>query len=340
MTSAGAKGKTLEEMQKVLHLPANPHSSFRDLLANLNGTTRCKNPGYELAVANALWAMRGYPWRTEFLDLTRKNYGAGVVETDFNAPEAARAQINAWVEKETHEKIKDLIPEGAIDPDTRMVLTNAIYFKGDWASKFDEKLTRNAPFTCGDGTKAEVPLMAQTGEFRYCELTANLERHPNRVQVLEMPYAGKELAMRIYLPANPAEIERLPQWIADGERGVESLASQQVQVSLPRFKAESEFSLSQTLIDLGMIAAFGNADFTGMHSGLERLFISAVLHKAFVEVNEKGTEAAAATGVIIRAVSARIPPIPVFRADRPFLFTIRDNRTGSILFMGRYNGPG
>jgi serpin B len=226
MTSAGAKVQTLDEMQKVLHLPTNPHSGFHELLTHLNATGLDKDRGYELTAANDLWAMKDYPWRKQFLHLTQKHYGAGVMETDFGMPEVARQRINEWVEKETRERIKDLIPAGAIDTLTRMVLTNAIYFKGDWASTFDEKRTRNASFTRIDGTKAEVPLMAQTGEFGYGEFTASFDRKPNRVQVLDLPYVGNELSMRVYLSADIRVVEKL---------------------------------------DLGMKAAFGKADFSGMY---------------------------------------------------------------------------
>jgi serpin B len=337
MTSAGAKGKTLEEMEKVLHLHTNSDRVYRNLLMQLNSAGLDKKRGYELTTANALWAMKGYPWRQEFLNHSRKNFEAGIEETDFSLPEAARHQINSWVEKATREKIKNLIPEGGIDTNTRMVLTNAIYFKGDWASKFDEKLTRNAPFLCIDGTKAVVPLMTQTGEFEYGELPSYIDRKPCRVQVLQMPYIDNKLSMRIYLPADPGAIDRLPQWLAKGDRSQDAIKMQTVQVSLPSFKAESKFSLRSTLMELGIIEAFGNADFSGMHDGPDRLAISEVLHRALVDVNEKGTEAAAATGVVIKRLS--VPSVEVFRADHPFLFTIRDNKTGTILFMGRYNGP-
>ena len=337
MTCTGAKGKTLEEMQTVLRLPDDTHSCFRDLLSHLNTGLLINTRGFELNTANALWAMKGYPWRKEFLDLTRNCYGAGVVETDFTKPESARQQINAWVEKQTHEKIKDLIPQGMIDSLTRLVLTNAIYFKGDWARAFDEELTRTSPFTRIDGTKTAVPLMTQTAEFDYGELTALIDQKAHKVQVLVLPYSSKEVSMWIYLPVDPGVIDKLPHCLANGDIGVEALRRREVQVSLPRFKAESEFSLVPTLMDLGMHAAFVKADFTGMHTSSEPLYIAAVLHKAFVEVNEKGTEAAAATAVVMKRAIGQPPRI--FQADRPFLFTIRDNRTGTNLFMGRYNGP-
>ena len=324
-------------MQQVLHIPENAHAEFHDLLLQL-GPTRCGNRGFELTAANALWAMRGYPWRKEFLNAAEQNYGAGIRETDFHLPETARKQINDWVENETREKIKNLIPEGVIDSLTRLVVTNAVYFKGEWSSKFDKKLTKDAPFTRIDGTRAAVPLMAQTGEFLYGDSTTTINGTPQPVQVLDLPYGRNELAMRIYLPADARVLHGLARSIANGELGDTSLRMHQVRVSLPRFKVESAYSLARILKDLGMKSAFGSADFSGMNSGPEGLFISDVVHKAYVDVNEEGTEAAAATGVIMKAVS--VPMVAVFRADRPFLFAIRDNRSGVMLFMGSYNGPG
>jgi serpin B len=337
MTSAGAKGKTLEEMQKVLHLPAEPHAAFGSL--NAANTRFFKARAYELSIANAIWVMKGYPWNTEFMDLTRKHYGAGVVEVDFAESEAARKRINAWVEKETRNKIKDLIGSGVLNALTRMVLVNAIYFKGNWQLKFDPKQTKDAPFTLADGAKATVPLMNQTAEFGYGEFEMFDRCGSEKVQMLELPYSGGDLSMMVYLPEAPDGAARLADWLHGNELSKPELTKQKVNVFLPRFKAETSYSLKSVLMDLGMKAPFGVADFTGMSPHGKDLFISDVLHKAFVDVNEEGTEAAAATGVIIKErVSAPKEPV-TFRADRPFVFTIRDNKTGAILFMGRYSGP-
>jgi serpin B len=338
MTSAGARGKTLDEMLKTLHLPADPHSAFSDLLTRLNGPALVRARSFQLSTANAIWAHKNYPWHKEFMDLTHKFYGAGLVETDFGKPEAARKEINTWVEKETHEKIKELIPQGVITGLTRMVLANAIYFKGNWQYKFDPKLTQNAPFTHVDGTKADVPLMAQQGEYGYGEMTMFVRREGEKVQILDLPYTGGELSMRLYLPEDPGGAERLAKWLNGKELDNVELESQKVAVYLPRFKAESKYSLKPVLMDLGMRSPFEHADFTGMSPRGQELFISHVLHKAFVDVNEEGTEAAAATAVVIKREAASSRQI-LFRADRPFVFTIRDNKTGMVLFMGRYGGP-
>ncbi|MBY0456506.1 MAG: serpin family protein [Gemmataceae bacterium] len=337
MTAAGARGDTLGEMQKTLHLPEDPHAAFGDLITRLSPPAGDKKDRpYELSVANAIWAQKDFPWEKDFAALTRKNYGAGMVPVNFAASEAARKEINAWVEKETKEKIKDLIPPGVIDNLTRMVLANAIYFKSNWAVQFDKKLTKDAPFTRDDGSKTDVPLMSLKARFNYGRVLFG-GRAGVLADVLEMPYAGKDLSMLVYLPEKPGETAKLIDRFATGTA---ELRDTEVEVLLPRFKAESALSLKPALTELGMKKAFvsGQADFTGMSPQGKELFIAAVLHKAFVEVNEEGTEAAAATAVVVKGKG--LPPKPaVFRADRPFVFAIRDNATGAVLFLGRYAGP-
>ena len=355
MTSVGARGATLEEMQKTLHLSADPHPAFGALINHLNRATRplptrADQPdstplklvkrGYELVTANAIWAMKGYPWRKEFMDLTRKHYGSGVVETDFGKPREARAQINSWVETETRKKIRDLIPDGVLSPLTRMVLTNAIYFKSAWLHPFEKTSTKDALFTRADDTKVDVPLMTQTGSFEYGEFDIGLTRRPDPVQVLELPYSGNELSMLVFLPKNASSVDRLVQALTGKTLANVAMKHERVNVSLPRFKVETTYSLKPALIDLGMKAAFADADFTGMHTNSEHLFITHVLHKAFVDVNEDGTEAAAATAVVVgREIVSANPQPKEFRADRPFVFAIRDNATNTTLFLGRYCGP-
>ncbi|MDB5308116.1 MAG: hypothetical protein JWO38_2318 [Gemmataceae bacterium] len=342
MTSAGARGTTLDEMGKVLHLPEDPHPAFGELLARVNRTGTTRKRAYQLTTANAIWAQQGYPWRAAFTDLTRKYYGAGLVETDFGMPEEARRAINAWVEKETREKIKDLIPPGIITPLTLMVLTNAVYFKSDWAAQFKKEFTKDQPFTAADGSKPDVPLMTQTGTFGYGEFSYSFHsRAADRGQVLDLPYAGKDLSMLVLLPGNglagledQLSADTLATWTRD-------VRPQRVEVFLPRFKLEMKepLRLGDPLKALGMKAAFGPADFSGMHAGQEKLFISEVLHKTFVDVNEEGTEAAAATAVVMTRTASVVATPKVFRADRPFLFLIRENTTGNILFLGRYANP-
>ena len=334
MTWAGARGGTAEEMARVLHLgPGREgvHEAYRTLLEEVRADG---DEGCRLHVANALWGDKGFQFRREFLELVETSYGAGLRQVDFRtAVEAARRTINAWVEKETRHKIRDLLKPGVLKPTTRLVLTNAVYFKGDWARRFDEKLTRPAPFWVTAGKKVDLPMMHQTGKFKYAA--------PDGLQVLELPYAGGDFSMVVLLPRKRdglgdleknLSVENLAKWL-------KALRRRKVVVALPRFKATSEFGLGGVLKSMGMRDAFdaSAADFSGM-TGRRDLFIQAVVHKAFVEVNEEGTEAAAATGVVVGLTSVALSP-PVFRADHPFLFLIRDRRSGSILFIGRLMNP-
>jgi serpin B len=340
MTYAGARGQTQAQMADVLYFPVGPndvnemqfHSTFGQIIKDLNA--RGAKGDYELAVANALWGQKGYSFLKDYLALIETNYDGGLNQVDFvSAAEAARQTINDWVQRKTKDKIKDLIPRGMLNSTTRLVLTNAIYFKGRWARQFEKELTREGPFTLLDGQKIDVPMMRQTEEFRYMEA--------EDFQALEMPYVKDELSMIILLAKNIDGVvdlekkltsENLSRWLGE-------LHKQKVVVSIPRFKMTEQFSLADTLRAMGMTDAFSaqTADFSGM-DGKQDLFISAVVHKAFVDVNEEGTEAAAATGIGM-AMGAAPQKMPVFRADHPFIFFIRDNNSGSILFIGRVMDP-
>ncbi|MHC4911894.1 MAG: serpin family protein [Planctomycetota bacterium] len=355
MTYAGARGRTEVQMAEVLHFPATVstqiiakspsglardqkqfHSAFGTIAKALNA--RGKKGAYELTVANALWGQKGYGFLQEFLELIETSYSSRLNEVDFiAATEAARQTINTWVEDETKGKIKDLIAKGVLSTMTRLVLTNAIYFKGSWASQFQEEETRDAPFTLLDGEKINAPMMNQTGEFKYMET--------EDFQGLELPYNDEELSMIIFLPKKfdgLGELEKmltsenLSKWMAEPRK-------QKVIVSVPKFKMTSQFALAKVLKSMGMKSAFSQqkADFSGMSlpQEVEKLFISAVIHKAYVDVNEEGTEAAAATGVVVGVTGVPPEPTPVFRADHPFVFVIRDNQSGSILFFGRVVNP-
>ena len=337
MTYGGARGETEKQMADVLHYNLGQdrlHSTFGKLQQDLD--TEEKDKGYQLHVANALWGQKDYKFLEEYLQLTQKYYGAGLKQVDFvNEREKARNTINIWVENKTNNKIKNLIPKGILTGLTRLVLTNAIYFKGDWASKFKEENTKEEFFYTKPDRKIKVPLMHQTEEFRYGQT--------EELQILELPYKGEQLSMVIVLPKERNGLGRLekqlkPDNLKDWQK---TLRKRKVEVYLPKFTLTSTFSLSKTLAKMGMPYAFDiparSADFSGM-DGSKELFISAVLHKAFVEVNEEGTEAAAATAVVMSLRSMPLPP-PIFRADHPFLFLIRDTRTDSILFMGRLVNP-
>lgn len=336
MCAAGAKGATLDEMTKVLRLPADAHPAFGAVLKSLNEEPDAKKRGFTLSAANALWAQKGYPWRPEYKRLVAADYAAGLFDVEFiSAAEEARGTINAWVEKETRDKIRELLPRGTVTRDTRLVLTNAIYFKGDWLDPFKKDATKDQPFTLADGKKVDAPLMHRVGGYLYAENDA--------FQVLDLPYTGRRVSMTVVLPRKADGLAAVEKEVT-ADKLSETLKAlryeREVHVHLPRFRVEKAFTLNEPLQALGMKAAFRGADFSGMHTGGEQLDITAVLHKAFVDVNEEGTEAAAATGVVVGVTSAAPPPKPKhFRADRPFLFLIRDAKTGSVLFLGRLENP-
>jgi len=279
MTYAGAKGETEKQMASVLCFPTEStpskgdfHRSFGSVINGLN--TRGKKGAYELTVANALWGQKGYSFLKGFLELTENNYGGNLGEVDFaGATEAARQTINTWVEEKTNGKIKDLIQQGVLDKYVRLVLTNAIYFKGNWASKFKEKNTKEAPFTLLDGKKIDVPTMNQKEDFGYMQTET--------FQALEMPYVDKELSMFIFLPKETSCLSELEKKFTEDNlsKWLKRFGEQEVTVFVPKFRMTDEFSLAETLESMGMTDAFGDADFSGM-TGKKELFISAVVHKA------------------------------------------------------------
>jgi serpin B len=336
MTTAGARGQTETEMAQVLHLTCilpQAHAEYQMLLGRWNA--QGKDRGYQLRVANRLWGKKDFHFLAEYLKLTRQQYGAELALVDFKGQtEAARKEINGWIEKQTADKIKNLLAPGVLDPMTRLVLTNAIYFKGDWASQFKKDQTRDEDFTVSADKKVKVPLMRQTQTYPYAEDAA--------LQALELPYKGNELSMLVLLPKKPDGLAAVESSLSAQQSAAlrARLGARKVNAYLPKFKLETTFSLNDTLTALGMKTPFTDAaDFSGM-DGEKNLYISAVIHKAFVDVNEEGTEAAAATAVVMRKKSERIerPPV-VFRADHPFVFMICDKRDGSILFLGRMASP-
>jgi serpin B len=297
MTYAGARAETRAQMAKVLHFDGDDthlHSTFRDLNTCLNA----EGKSYEISVANALWGQQGYAFLDEFLKLTKDNYGAGLNEVDFvKATETARKTINTWVEKETRDKIKDLLKPGVLNHLTRLVLTNAIYFKGTWDSQFNKNQTRELPFHVQIDKTVQAPMMYQKEPFKFMET--------DKLQALELPYKGDELSMVILLPKKQDGLAELESSLcADSlSNWLKGLGNQKVKVYLPRFKTTSEFSLGDVLSSMGMIDAFS-------------LPTAAVM-----------------------ALASMPAPVPIFRADHPFIFLIRDVASGSILFLGRIVNP-
>jgi serpin B len=332
MSYAGARGETARQMAGVLHFSLEPgrlHPAFAAMLLSDQATR--EESGYRLDVANAAWGQKGYGFLEDYLALTREYYNAGFREVDFvEGTEQARQIINAWVEDQTEHRIKELLQRPDLDPATVLVLTNAIYFKGSWASRFDEKYTKDGPFWMNEKDNVVVPMMHQVARFPLAAL--------DNLDILELPYQGDRLAMVVLLPKKRDGLTALEKSLSreNLDRWLGLLGPQPVRLSLPRFKLERRFELSRTLQAMGMIDAFaaGKADFSGM-TGNRELFISLVIHQAEVEVNEEGTEASAATAVVHK----RGAPPTAFVADHPFLFLIRDRQSGSILFMGRVVNP-
>ena len=338
MTYAGARGQTARQMEQTLHFNQR-QTDLHPLFAQLDTALMAAQGSNELNIANSIWPQEKYPFRQEFLSLLKKDYGATVTPLNYEGgAEQARVTINQWVDDKTRHKIAEIIGPGVLTDLTRMVLVNAIYFKGTWASPFAESATRPDKFYTKPDTTLSVPFMHKRGRFSYGE--------NDQLQLIALPYAGRQLDMIILLPRSRDGIGQLEKslTVTSLSAWTSEMRDQQVDAALPKFKMSSGFNLAKTLAALGMTDAFDmdKADFSGMDGKSHWLYISAVLHKAYIDVNEKGTEAAAATAVVMiaRGIAPPAEPPRVFRADHPFLFLIRDSTTGSILFMGRVAQPG
>lgn len=333
MTYEGAKGQTADEMKSVFHFPEN--SILRPNFAAIYNNFNKKDKGYKLSTGNALWAQQDYQFLPDYLATVEKYYGGKAANLDFiRESEKSRQTINTFIEQQTNDKIKDLIPQGVLNDLTRLVLTNAIYFKGTWVKQFDKADTRDQDFTTISGQKVKTPMMQLTGddaEFNYAET--------DNIQILEMPYDGEDLSMLILLPKE-SNLEVVEESLTNGKLSEwkNMLSEQRVDIFVPKFKFETKYFMVETLSNMGMPTAFTEAaDFSGM-DGTQKLLIQNVIHQAFVDMNEEGTEAAAATAVIVGIESVG-PRIPLFRADHPFIFIIQEKNTGNILFLGRVADP-
>ena len=339
MAYAGARGATASEMASTLHFTLPPdrlHPAMGALLTQLNGA----HQNYELHMANALWAEKDQHFLPAYTALMKSDYAAGFQPVDFqHNPEAARALINTWVADQTKQKILDLVPASAVTPLTRLILTNAIYFKAAWANQFSKTQTQSEDFHLSGTKTVKADLMHQTKGGQYFRGPA--------FQALELPYKSNELSMIVLLPDSPDGLPELEKSLtaANLSKWIDTLAYQEkVIITFPRFKISRQFELSAALESLGMKQAFnpGTADFSGI-TGDKSFSISAAIHKAYIDVDEQGTEAAAATAVAMAGMAMRpmAPPPPpiIFRADHPFLFLIRDSSSGAILFLGHLADP-
>jgi serpin B len=331
--SAGAEGETLAEIARALRLPAGA-AGHEKLGGMLRGLER-EREGVTLSIANALWVQQGFGLKPAFEKTARKHYDARVEALDFARNEAAAGRINGWVKEETRGRIGELINARSLNRETALVVTNAVYFLGDWATAFRPAATANEPFHLPGGETRTVPLMSRQDRFRYLET--------DQFQAIDLPYKDERLSMSVFLPRArdglPAfeaglDATRLREWLGrlDAER------PRAVMLHLPKFRIGETYNLIPPLGAMGIAAAFtpGRADLSGIAD--QELFISQVIHKTFLKVDEKGTEAAAATGIGIQVTSAPPPP-PVFRADHPFFLVIRDKASGAILFLGRIVSP-
>ena len=341
MASGGAGGTTGTQMSQTLHLAdAAPetHQALGLLTRKLNSPPRDlrQNPMYELTMINALWGDKNYTFEPEFTALMKEQYGAGMRSVDFRLAEPVRKRINDWAAMATRRKILDLIPQGMITARTRLVLTNAIYFKSNWAHPFKKPATAAGEFRATDGKAVDAQMMNQQYRFSYTEMAD--------FQLLRLPYNRWALSMLIILPRKDGDLGRVEKQLTTKNLSawLGKLRTCDVKVTLPRFTFASQFKLTDTLKAMGMTEAFSmGADFSGMSKTKKKdLYISDVVHKAFVTLDEEGTEAAAATAVMMKVKSALRPMTPkVFKADHPFIFIIRHRETGSILFMGRVADP-
>jgi serpin B len=330
MTYEGAKGKTADEIKSVFHFPEN--SILRPNFAAIYNSINEGAKDYELRTGNALWVQYDYPLLDDYTERVERYYGGRAANLDFvNEQEKSRETINNFIEEQTNNKIKELIPEGVINEMTRLILTNAIYFKGTWEWEFDKSKTRQENFKITPSNSVKVPMMymkPKKAKFNYAET--------EELQILELPYKGDKISMLILLPKEnlealkPLTLEKLKRWKSQmRETKLDG-------IYLPKFEFDAKYFMNDVLSKLGMPTAFsGEADFSGM-SGKKDLYISSVIHQAYVKVDEKGTEAAAATAV---TVITAMPISKIFRADHPFIFIIQDKETGNILFMGRVVNP-
>jgi serpin B len=357
MLYAGASGNTEQQMSQVLGFGTNQQqfaSLFGQLQAKLEADQQTN--AIELNLANALWLQEGFPFLPAFLQTATNQYQANLGQADFiTQASEVTDEINNWVAQETQNRIQNIVPPGAIDSSTRLVLANAIYFLGLWSIPFQATNTSTQPFYLSNTTLVQVPLMHQpllhvvgtdsnlvTVTYNYMQ-TYSVQSGPlssNDFQAIELPYGSNQLSTLLLLPSQTDGLGWLEQQLSPAflSNVLAQMRPQPVEIFLPRFTMDSSFNLGKTLSAMGMRDAFTPfvADFSGIDGGQD-LYVSRVLHKAWGQVNEAGTEAAAATVITVVSTAVNLPP--VFRADHPFLFLIRDTQTGSVLFLGRLTNP-
>lgn len=332
MTYNGAVGETKLGMERALEIQGMNHAELNNAYAQLRRSLESADPKVELDIANSLWGRKGVTFNPDFIQRNKQFYGAEVTALDFGDP-GAPATINSWVSDKTKGKITHIVDQ--IDSQTILFLINAIYFKGKWSHEFDKAKTKEDTFTTGAGQKKRVPMMHQSGSYNYYE--------GKNFQAASLPYGDGRASMYIFLPAQGSRLDEFQKELtaANWESWMKQFADARGDISVPRFKVEYEVGLNEALKALGMGIAFdaNRADFSGIVQGSERAYISRVKHKTFAEVNEEGTEAAAVTSVEMRTTSARVQKTFQMVVDRPFFCAIRDNKTGTLLFVGSITDP-
>lgn len=332
MTYNGAAGETKLGMERALEIQGINHAELNNAYAQLRQALESADPKVELDIANSLWGRKGVTFNPDFIQRNKQFYGAEVTALDFGDP-GAPATINSWVSDKTKGKITHIVDQ--IDAQTILFLINAIYFKGKWSREFDKAKTKEDSFTTGTGQQKRVPMMHQSGNYNYYE--------GKNFQAVSLPYGDGRASMYIFLPAQGSRLDEFQKELtaANWESWMKQFAETKGDISVPRFKVEYEIGLNDALKALGMGLAFdaNRADFSGIVQGSERAYISRVKHKTFAEVNEEGTEAAAVTSVEMRTTSARIQKTFQMIVDRPFFCAIRDNKTGTLLFVGSITDP-
>jgi serine protease inhibitor len=331
MTYNGAEGSTKQAMANALQLKGLTLAEINQANADLQASLEQSDPKVQLTIANSLWARQNVNFNPSFIEQNKKSYNAKVTTLDFGSPSAPQ-EINAWVNSSTRGKINKIVDE--IDPQQVMFLINAIYFKGQWTTEFDKQLTRDRPFFLADGSQKQHPMMQQRSEFRYAET--------DQFQAVSLPYGKGRTSLYIFLPKKDSDLSAFSKTLTteNWQTWMKKFGKREGLVQMPRFKLEYEIQLKRSLAALGMGEAFDRQKANFSNLSREPLSIDEVKHKTFVEVNEEGTEAAAVTSVGIRATSVQIDNAPFeMTVDRPFFCAIRDNKTGSILFMGAIVNP-
>jgi serpin B len=333
MTYAGAKNETLNQMSKTLYFPKNQVELHTNFNALINSLVNNESDGVQLKIANSIWLQETMKINDEFLSINEKYYNAGIMPVNFlTDPEKSRLKINNWVEKNTNDKITDLLPDGSIHSETRLVLVNAIYFKGRWDKIFDKNLNTEEVFYVYKTCQTQATYMNNYINTMYFE--------DNLLSIVEIPYTGQKQSLLIILPKERyglKDVEKVFEQKSLTEY-FNKMIARRVNLSIPKFKTEATYDLKNNLSKMGMPVAFtNNADFSGI-TGEKSLAIDKIIHKAYIDVNEEGTEAAAATAVSMRKTSAMLDEVKC-KADHPFIYLIRDNQTGTILFIGRLMNP-